>query len=125
MSFHRARPPRNRQNLDDSCWAAALDSFSRITAAQLGLLTTALSAHGVNVDLLPILSMPYDIEDRLRRSHVILGRHLGGSDWHAWLIYSVDNWLSYMDPRDGAYHSIHWASSGFVSPRGWYLFWKP
>lgn len=149
MAMHRMRPPKNRQNLADSCWAAAFDSFSRVTAGvprlrerdliptygvgptgglnatNLATLSTMLAGHGVRQDLLPILTMPYDIEDRLRSSHVVLGRHLGGSSWHAWLIYSVDNYLSYMDPRDGDYHSIHWATWGFTSPHGWYLWHKP
>jgi hypothetical protein len=149
MSFYRARPPANQQNLTDSCWAAALDSFTRITAgvptmrerdlittygtgptgaldaAHLESLRTALRAHGVQIDLLPYLNMPYDLEDRLRKSHVVLARQVSGNDWHAWVVYGVDNYVMYMDPRDGAFHTLNWSAGGFVSGRGWYLFWKP
>lgn len=149
MAFYRARPPLNRQNLTDSCWAAALDSFSRTTAgvptmrepdlvtsfgtgttgglngANLQRLTTHLGRHGVTVDLIHTLSLPYDIEDRLRLSHVVLARQVGATAWHAWLVYGIDNWVSYMEPRTGTYEKKYWAGGGFVSPAGYYLFWKP
>lgn len=149
MAFYRARPPANRQNLADSCWAAALDSFSRInssvptlrerdlirdygTGATGGLnsaglerLRTALTPHGILIKLMDRLVMPYDIEDRLRQSHLILARHLGGAAWHAWLVYGIDTWIMYMEPRDGGYHTRQWSMPGFSSARGYYIFWRP
>jgi len=148
MAKYRSRPPANKQNLTYSCWAAALDSFSRVTvgvptlkekdliaaygegpngalgASGLGRLKSALAAYGVRVDLLRSLDMPYDIEDRLQKSHVVLARQVAGDDWHAWLVYGVDNFLIYMEPRDGRYHSMNWGT-GLTSAKGWYLFWKP
>src|SRR5262245_10198463 len=107
MSCYRARPPLNRQNPTDSCLAAALDSFSRITPVvptlrELDLVTTygvgatgglnaanlarlkgdLESRHHMKVDLIGTLSMPYDIEDRLKRSHVIIARQIGPTAWH-------------------------------------------
>lgn len=148
MAKYRSRPPSNKQNLTYSCWAAALDSFSRVTAGVptlkekdliaaygtgtngalgapgLARLKTALAAYGVRVDLLASLGLPYDIEDRLQKSHVVLARQVAGDDWHAWMVYGIDNFVLYMDPRDGVYHSVNWAT-GLTSVRGWYLFWKP
>ncbi len=68
MAHYRSRPPANKQNLTYFCWAAALNLFS---------LKSALAVYGVKVDLLAILSLPYDIEDRLLKSHVVLARHYG------------------------------------------------
>lgn len=148
MGFYRARPPLNRQNLDDSCWAAALDSFSRATAgvptlrerdliskfgtgstgglnlANLERLRLALAVHGVRVELIYTLTMPYDLDDRLRRSLVVLARQIGPTSWHAWLVYGIDNWVMYMEPRTGSYEKKNW-SRGFASPGGYYLFWRP
>lgn len=150
MSFYRARPPLNRQNLTDSCWAAALDSFSRITpgvptlrerdlitsygvgttgglnGANLTRLKTELETrHHMKVDLIGTLSMPYDIEDRLKKSHVIIARQIGPTAWHAWLAYGIDNWVMYMEPRTGSYEKMNWTAGGFASVGGYYLFWKP
>lgn len=149
MSYYRMRPPRNRQNLDNSCWAAAIASFSRVTAGvpvqrerelidrfgvgstgglngtQLGALRLYLALFGVRIDLEAMLVMPYGVEDKLHDSHVVLARQLSGSAWHAWLVYGIDNSVLYMDPRDGGYHAMNWSGGSFSSSRGYYLFWKP
>lgn len=150
MSFHRMRPPLNRQDRADSCWAAALDSFSRVThgmtrlherdliarygtgttgglnAANLERLRAELAQQNVRIALITNPSMPYDIEDRLRLSHVVCAGQQNTTQWHAWLIYGIDStFVMYMEPRNGTYGRVNWASSGFVSNGGYYMFWRP
>ncbi len=146
---YRARPPINRQNHPNSCWAAAIDSFSRINsgvptlserslyaaygdpargyglnAGGLARLTSMLSSHGVRVDLTASLVLPYDIEDKLQASHVVIMWNVGGSDWHANLVYGIDgSTVSAMETRDGSYRSRPW--SHYVSGPGYYLVWRP
>lgn len=146
---YRARPPLNRQNHDNSCWAAAIDSFSRATsgvptyrerdlyttygdasnhyglnAAGLGRVRTEMARHGCRLDLVEYLSLPYDIEDRLQKSHVIIMWCVGGTDWHANLVYGIDNsTISAMETRDGSYRTRSW--SHYMSTRGQYLLWRP
>lgn len=148
MAYYRMRPPLIKQRLANSCWAAVLDSFSRVTkdvprlreselVSDFGLasnagglnatgvtnLTTRLATDGVSLQLIGTLSLPYDIEDRLRKSHVIAMYNVSGNDWHAWLVYGIDRYLIFLDPADGKLHSRPWVSH-FVSGRGYYLIWK-
>ncbi len=150
MAQYRMRPRKKKQALADSCWAATLDEFTRITAgvghmSESGLVgtwgtgatgglnaanlaglhssTLALNAIELEFEASPV--MPYAVEDRLETSHVILIRHISGTAWHAWLVYGIDNWVLYMDPRDGEYHRMYWASSHFTSGPGYYFIWRP
>ena len=150
MAFYRSHPPANRQNKPHTCWAAALDSFSRVTTvvptlrekdliatygdstgalnnANLKRLGTKLADYGVRIDLVPVLSpMPDVLEERLRRSHVVLVFKLDKSIfWHAWVVYGVDNFIMYMDTNDGGYHKLNWTDGKFSSDGGVYLFWRP
>jgi hypothetical protein len=147
--YYRAKPPLNRQNHPNSCWAAAIDSFSRINshiptyrerdlyttygdsargygldATGLSRVKTEMARHGCRLDLIGYLSLPYDIEDRLKKSHVVVMWNVGGSDWHANLVYGIDNsTVSAMETRDGTYRTRSW--SHYTSAQGQYLLWRP
>ena len=149
MSFYRMRPPLNKQDDDNTCWAAVLDSFSRVTGNvpnlnesdlvsrfgdgsqkggltpwRLFALTIYLRVYGLQVDLIdPYLPFKYEVEDRLRKSHVILMYNIKDADWHAWLVYGVDNWLCFMDPRTGEYSKMRLEL--FASTPGYYAIWRP
>jgi hypothetical protein len=146
---YRARPPLNRQNHDTSCWAAAIDSFSRITtrvpthrerdlhtrygfassdyglnAEGLEQVKTDMARFGCRLDLVEYLSLPYDIEDRLLKSRVVIMWCVGGSVWHANLAYGIDNsTVSAMETRDGSDRTRPWGHD--TSARDQYLLWRP
>lgn len=149
MAYYRLRPPKNQQDSIWTCWAAAIDSFSRVTPvvpslkekdlvasfgsppygaltpSKFSALQTKLAIWDVRCDLIH----PHDftdtvVEERLRESHIVLLRSLGSSDlWHAWVIYGIDNWLIYMDVEDGEYHKALWFTVS--SAKGYYLLWRP
>jgi hypothetical protein len=146
---YRAKPPLNRQNHPNSCWAAAIDSFSRINSriptyresdlydeygdaangyglngANLTRLETEMARHGCRLDLVGTVCLPYDVEDKLVKSHVVIMWCVGGTDWHANLVYGIDNSsISAMETRDGTYRSRPW--SHYMSARGQYFLWRP
>jgi hypothetical protein len=147
---YRARPPLNRQDHPNSCWAAAISSFSRInsgipTYAERDLYTTygvasqgyglnasgldrvknKMATHGCRLDLVSgLICLPYDIEDKLVKSHVVIMWCVGGTDWHANLVYGIDNaTISAMETRDGSYRTRPW--SHYMSAPGQYLLWRP
>lgn len=147
--YYRAKPPLNRQNHPNSCWAAAIDSFSRINtgiptyrerdlyetygdsangyglnAAGLNQVRARMATHGCRLDLTGFISLPYDVEDKLRQSHVVIMWCVGGSNWHANLVYGIDNaTISAMETRDGSYQTRPWAH--YMSAQGQYFLWRP
>lgn len=151
MGYYKGRPPLNKQNKDCSCWAACIDSFSRATpgvptytessliqsygtGADGGLnlsnllrLKTELARHKVKYeDAIPQSDLtPYWIEERLKSSHLMLmyQTKVKSNDWHAILVYGIDNWLIYMDPRKGTYEKTQ--IYNMISLAGFYGFWKP
>ncbi len=146
---YRAKPPLNKQNHPNSCWAAAIDSFSRINSgiptyhekdlylaygvassgyglnsANLARLKTKMATHGCRLDLAGTICLPYDIEDKLLKSHVVIMWCVGGSDWHANLVYGIDNaTISAMETRDGSYRTRPW--DHYMSAKGQYFLWRP
>lgn len=147
---YRARPPLEKQNHPNSCWAAAISSFSRISsgipnyserdlyttygdaskgyglnAAGLERVRSRMASHGCRLDLVSgAICLPYDVEDKLVKSHVVIMWCVGGSDWHANLVYGIDNsTISAMETRDGSYRTRPW--SHYMSAPGQYLLWRP
>jgi len=148
--YYCARPPLNRQNYGNSCWAAAIDSFSRANSfiptlresdlaqrwgepaiqyglsfnALNGLMSSTLSPHGCQKVFKQILLLPYDIEDKLRQSHVVLIWQVTMSEWHAGLVYGIDNrTISYMETRTGQLRVVAW--NYFLNPTGYHMIWRP
>jgi hypothetical protein len=147
---YRARPPLNRQNHSNSCWAAAIDSFSRINSSiptmresdlaprwgdaanaygltlpkLRSMVATDLAPHGCRLEETPSLSLPYDIEDKRATSHVVFIWAVGGTNWHAGVVYGIDDsTMSYMETRTGEYRSRAW--SFFANPTGYFQIWRP
>jgi hypothetical protein len=147
---YRARPPLNKQNYKNSCWAAAIDSFSRVNShvptlrektlahrwgdpadgysvdgPQLGrMFESELRPHGCSLVVEASLVLPYTFEDKLENSHVVLVWQVPSSDWHAGLIYGIDNsTVSYMETRVGKNVTESW--SHFFNPTGYVMIWRP
>lgn len=150
MGYYKGRPPLNKQNLTNSCWAACIDSFSRATAgvptytesaliqsygvgtngglnlSNLNKVQTELAKHRVKHDLISQSNFtPHLIEEKLKMSYLMLmyQTQINSTDWHAILVYGIDNWLIYMDPRKGTYEKTQ--IYNMISLAGFYAFWKP
>lgn len=150
MGYYKGRPPLNKQNKTCSCWAACIDSFSRATAgvptytetsliqtygtgadgglnvSNLVKVQTELAKHRVKHDLVSQSDLtPYWIEEKLKMSHLMLmyQTQVNSTDWHAILVYGIDNWLIYMDPRKGTYEKTQ--IYNMISLDGFYGFWRP
>lgn len=147
---YRAKPPLNKQNYNNSCWAAAIDSFSRVNShvptlrektlahrwgdpangyavdgPRLGVMFDAeLKPHGCSLVVEPILTLPYDIEDKVIQSHVVIVWQVSRTKWHAGLIYGIDNsTVSYMETNTGKNTTVRWSS--FFNPTGYVMIWRP
>lgn len=130
MSISRIRPPIVRQTHVDSCWAAALESWSRadprIPRQHQEALVTRWG-EGATGGITPAIKIPRiaatfgfqfgafqptDIvgylEDHLPHSHIFLA-YTRGRYTHAVIVYrfSDRNNLSYMDP-DGGHDRSHY-----------------
>lgn len=118
MAFYRAYSPLCKQTLKNNCWAAALDSISRITPRLPYLDENSLVARYGDLTKDGCLNLPMlfafsversrfevrrdfvdkgtpiksSLEERLRKSHIILIYNVSGSDWHAWVVYGLDDW---------------------------------
>lgn len=150
MSKYRARPKKIKQEKSYSCWAACLEAWSRSTSSisllkekdlyttyglasngglsntGLSNLTSYLNGLGIRRDLLNQSNLtPDEYEAYLSSNYAILMYQTspGSSDWHALLVYGVDNFLCYMDPRYGEYKKRGVYS--VTSPNGFYVFYKP
>lgn len=127
----RQPPPRIRQRLPDSCWAAVLESWSRVDARFRPLSEDPLvhdygegPTGGITpTTKIPVLCEKFGLEHRvflgqelrqylqthLPHSHVFCAYRRDGFA-HAVLIYRLSGQslthVSYMDP-DGGYHRWH------------------
>lgn len=136
----RRPPPRIAQTLTDSCWAAVLESWSRIDsriAAQTQAALIEAYGEGESGGITPTTKIPalcsafgleyrvfvgrelqHYLQEHLPHSHVFCA-YKRESFAHAVLIYRLSgpsqNHVSYMDP-DGGYH--RWHSLEWFAERG-------
>lgn len=96
-----------------------------LNAAGLEKVRKKMAKHGCRLDLVSgAICLPYDIEDKLEKSHAVIMWCVGGSDGHANLVYGIDNaTISAMETRDGSCRTRPWAHS--MSAPGQYLLWRP
>ena len=141
MSITRHFPPIVRQTLQDSCWAAALESWSRVDPqitdvrqpalisrwgeGATGGITPAVkipviaAAYGLAWGGFPSSQLEGYLRSRLPGSHVFCA-YTRGRFTHAVLIYRLSGGgnVSYMDPDGG--HD-RWRSLDWFRQRGPYV----
>ena len=140
MSITRRMPPIVAQTLEDSCWAAVLESWSRVDPQIPDLRQDALVrrwGEGPTGGITPVRKIPAIAEtyglawggfpssalegylrQHLPRSHVFCA-YTRGTFTHAVLIYLLSGRrnISYMDPDDGHYR---WRPLSWFLQRGDY-----
>ncbi len=95
-----------------------------LNSTNLARLKTKMAAHGCRLDLAGTICLPYDVEDELIESHVVIMTCVGGFDWHAHLVYGIDNaTISAMERRDGSYQTRPW--DRYMSAKGQDFLWRP
>lgn len=141
MSFSRRRPPLVRQTHADSCWAAVLESWSRVSGRFPDQRQSALIARwgeGPTAGITPLNKIPQIaaafglgwggypgtdlvgyLEQHLPDSHVFCA-YSRGSYTHAVLVYRFSDAgnVSYMDPDGGR---DRWRPSDWFMQRGPYV----
>lgn len=127
VRLYRQRPPRIRQSLQDSCWAAVIESWSTVTprisrqqeSALIGRYGEGPTGGITPAQKIPALARALQLQwggfegpaldgylrAHLGRSHVFCA-HRAGRFQHAVLIYGYDgNNVHFMDPRNGTYET--------------------
>lgn len=136
MSIDRAAPPRVAQTLSDSCWAAVLESWSRvdprITPQQSQTNLIATYGEGSTGGITPATKVPVIaqalnlrwggfagadlggyINNHLAQSHLFCA-YTVGQYTHSVLLYRLNNGtVSFMDPDGGRWRrrAVSWLAA--------------